>query len=58
MIRPLTDAERITLNLEQPGARPTMAMDAENQWYGNLRQRAIAKRAREAQRRAARKATP
>lgn len=49
MIRPLTDAERATWNLEQPGARVASDLQAENSRYPNLRRSTIHRRALHAQ---------
>jgi hypothetical protein len=58
MIRALTDRERATLNLEQPGARVTTDLTSENCRYENLRRNAVTDRVLAAQWRARRKATP
>ena len=45
MVRQLTDTERATWNLEQPGARVTCDLQAENNPYTNLREADIRRRA-------------
>jgi hypothetical protein len=56
MIRPLSDRERATWNLEQPGARVTTDLAAENGRHDNLREAAVRDRVWVAQWRAQRKA--
>lgn len=58
MIQPLTDRDRTTLNLEQPGARVTADLQAENGPRELMRYWAILDRFVAAEWWAKRKATP
>ncbi len=49
MIRPLTDAERAVWNREQPGARVTSDLQAENGPHPNLRASHVRRLALQAQ---------